>query len=261
MLKVIEANPDATYVISDTIGAKLFNDVQSAVQKYYEPSPRYALQNSTLYSWNAATMPGYNCYAYAVGITFSCNPGYFSGRSYDDTTDIGTFASIVKADLQDGLGQSCVKVQGNRPSSIGSWSNVIAVRRDTNCDIGFNDYHFAKLSSGSWYHKPGPTAVLKFNSAPSNSIIWTNEAYNGVYHAPTIWYESNIMYLLYKTAHGNTTYTWTGQHYHSGSKHFYQYGYLCSDCGEYTNTVWTSVSCSGPPCATPWSLTPTPEVS
>ena len=106
---------------------------------------------------------------------------------------------MIKEDLKGNLKYNCVKIQSSRPSSASGWTNAIAVRKDTTGDLyGFNDYHFAKLSSGNWYHKPGLTAVLKFNTAPSNSFIWTNEAFDGEYWPPTISYESNIMYLLYK---------------------------------------------------------------
>jgi len=266
LVKDLERNPNMPApILNYTPMAELFEGVRTAVEEYQGSAPsatQYTLQNSTVYSWNASTMGSYNCYAYAIGRTFSCQPGDFSGQAYDHTASITSVAAMIKEDLKGNLKYNCVKIQSSRPSSASGWTNAIAVRKDTTGDLyGFNDYHFAKLSSGNWYHKPGLTAVLKFNTAPSNSFIWTNEAFDGEYWPPTISYESNIMYLLYKPTHGNTTYTWTGQHYHSGTEHFYQYGYLCSDCSEYTNTVWTSAPCSGPPCATPWSLTPTPEVS
>ncbi len=41
-------------------------------------------------------------------------------------------------------------------------------------------------------------AVLKFNNAPSDSVDWINN--HGSNHASTIWYENDIVYLLYKSS-------------------------------------------------------------
>uniref|UniRef100_UPI004055C9D7 hypothetical protein n=1 Tax=Agathobacter sp. TaxID=2021311 RepID=UPI004055C9D7 len=258
MISKLEENPDAPCVISYTKAAELFEDVRAAVKKYYGIqdnavvrgySARYALQYSTVYSWNTS-MENYNCYAYALGRSSACNPGDFSDQQYNHNDSIFNVAIVVKDDLNGDLGYDCVKMQNSRPTSSSGWTNAIAVRKDTTADVGFNDYHFAKLSSSSWLHKPGDTAVLKFNSAPTNSVAWTNEAYDGsIYYSPSIWYESNIIYLLYKRNHGNTTYEWTGNHYHSGSYHYYEYTYTCQDCGDVTETVLVKEPCSGPPCA------------
>lgn len=265
----LENNPDMIVSLGWTTLADFIEEVRTVVKLHYGistiPSAQalaYTLQYSTLDSWNATTMPNYNCYAYAIGRTSACHPGDFSNQSYNDSSSIATVAGMVKDDLNGSLGYNCVKVQSSRPTSTSGWSNVIAVRKDTTGDFyGFNDYHFAKLASSNWYHKPGGTAVLKFISAPSNSVAWTNEAYDGTYHEPTITYDSDLRYLLYKSSHGATNYTWTGEHYHSGSSHYSLYAYVCNDCGDYVRTVWTSTQCSGPPCATPWSYTPEPEIS
>lgn len=276
-----ENDPDMVISLGWIDLANFIEEIRSAVKSYYgintAPSAgttlsaktaqsaralAYTLQYSTLYSWNPATMRYYNCYAYALGRTSGCQPGDFSNQSYNDSASIASLAEVVKDDLNGDLGYDCVKVQSNRPASTSGWANVIAVRKDTTRDAGGkNDYHFAKLSSSNWYHKPGGTAILKFNSAPSNSVVWTNETYDGSYNEPTVTYDSSIRYLLYKSSHGNTTYTWTGEHYHSGTTHCYLYAYVCDDCGDYVSTVLIKKACSGPPCNTPWSLTPTPEVA
>ena len=258
MISKLEENPDAPCVINYTKGAELFEDVRAAVKKYYgiqdnavvkSAGTRNALQYSTVYSWNTS-MQYYNCYAYALGRSTICNPGDFSNQQYNHNDSIFNVAVVVKDDLNGDLGYDCVKMQNSRPTTSSGWANAIAVRKDTTADVGFNDYHFAKLSSSSWLHKPSVTAVLKFNSAPTNSVAWTNEAYDGsMYYSPSVWYESNIIYLLYKRNHGNTTYDWTGNHYHSGSYHYYEYTYTCQDCGDVTETVLVKEACSGPPCA------------
>jgi len=252
----LESNPNMSVSLGWTTLANFIEEVRTVVKAYYgisatpsAPALRYTLQYSTLYSWDPNTMPYYNCYAYAIGRVSACNPGDFSGQYYDDTANIDAVAVIVKDDLNGDLGYDCVKIQHDRPTSTSGWSNVIAVRKDTTGDYyNFNDYHFAKLSSSNWYHKPGGNAILKFISAPSNSVPWTNERYNGVYLDDTITYDSQLRYLLYKPDHGEITYTWTGQDYHSKTKHFYLYANVCDDCGDYISTVWVSRACSGPPC-------------
>lgn len=264
---LIEEHPKAESGISWTVASDFIKEVRLAADSYYgissAPSARalaYTLQYSTVYSWDPATMPRYNCYAYAIGRTSACEPGDFSDQTYNSAAGIDDLAAVVKADLKGDLGYSCVKIQSNRPSSTSGWSNVIAARKDTTYDSGrLNDYHFAKLTSSGWYHKPGDTAILKFNSAPSNSVDWTNERYDGSYHAPFVTYDSDIRYLLYRPNHGSTTYTWTGEHYHSGSLHYYLYAYVCNDCGGHASTVWTTLPCTGSNCVTPWGFATEPE--
>ncbi len=41
----------------------------------------------------------------------------------------------------------------------------------------------------------------------------------------------------------------TGNNYHSGSRHYYEYADICIVCGKQINKTWVSVVCSGPPCA------------
>lgn len=40
----------------------------------------------------------------------------------------------------------------------------------------------------------------------------------------------------------------TGNNYHSGGRHFYEYADECTICGKITNASWTAVLCPGPPC-------------
>ena len=227
----------------------------------------YTLQKSTLYAWDPSTMLNYNCYAFAIGRTERFRqPGEFSGRNYNHLGSITDLAEVIDADLNGDLGYACVRIQVNCPDSIGIWENVIAIRKDETLDLvqyntRWNDYHVAKLTSVGWLHKPGNTAVLKFNQEPSNNVNWTNESYkNGIYYEPTITYESEIRFILYKTAHGSASIAkWTGQHYHSGSSHFYLFEIGCSDCYEsFGSTTWVEHSCTGPACNLPWSVNPDP---
>ena len=230
---------------------------------------------SDFYEWNAE-MVNYNCYAYAIdymenGVLKGCDPGFKCGRVYDDGASIGDMAILVSGDLN-ALGYNCILEQTNRPTSLGNWSNIIAMRKDTTYDAlreiadgiyePFNDYHFAKMKSDGWYHKPGPTAVLKFRSAPDNGTVWTNEciALSG-HGVATISYDSTIIYMSYKESHGTTMEAWTGDDYHSGKVHYYEFEYTCPDCGEVIDTEWVSLPCRGPTCVYPWNVEPEHDVS
>ena len=41
---------------------------------------------------------------------------------------------------------------------------------------------------------------------------------------------------------------YTGNQYHSGARHYFEYADICEICNKQINTTWTSVVCSGPPC-------------
>lgn len=206
-------------------------------------------------------MREYNCYAYAINLTNGrWNPGDFASTesnqlSYDDEASIEDMVELVVADLKsDTLGYDCVKTQTACPTTTAGWYNVIAARKDTTEDFRdlydnpFNDFHFAKLVNGEWYHKPGTTAVLKFKASPSNSISWIVEGY-----ADGIWgyninatYDSDIIYILYKEDHSVSA--WRSiRNYHDGVWHVYIHSGTCESCGE-TVTRTTSRRCSGPPC-------------
>lgn len=266
----VEENPNHPIAISNPVTYEIAMKVKNAVNNYYQRDNNqisravatYTLQDSTVYgSWSESFL-NYNCYAYSVGRTDDFYwPGKFSNvpnkYDFDISDSIYSLACDVKADLKStSFSNQCVSITTTRPTSLSSGQSCICIRK------GPVDFHFMKLSSSSWYHKPGNTNPLKYKYAPSTSRTWTNEAsFRGDTYAPDTYYDSTINYLIYSKNHGSTTYTWTGNDYHSGSRHYYEYGYKCDNCGIFTSTTWTSMPCSGPPCATPWSLTPVPEVS
>ncbi|MBQ3552610.1 MAG: hypothetical protein IJA35_05630 [Clostridia bacterium] len=49
-----------------------------------------------------------------------------------------------------------------------------------------------------------------------------------------------------------------GNHYHSGTSHYFQFADVCDVCGKRTNTTWQTLVCSGPPCNVAYSV-PKPE--
>lgn len=52
------------------------------------------------------------------------------------------------------------------------------------------------------------------------------------------------------SGHGDMTQSYTGNNYHSGSKHYYEYADICTGCGDQkaNTTTWSVINCSGPPC-------------
>ncbi len=219
-----------------------------------------SLLYSTVYSWDSTTMTRYNCYAYVLGLTDKFYiPGDFNGNyKYSPYANVYILAEVIKADLKEGFGYKCVKTHSDCPASFGIWSHVIAMRRETIYDYR-SDFHVAKLTSEGWLHKPGAFAVLKFNDAPSDDILWTNERFDGEYNPPSVTYESPVLFMSYKTNHGVLSpYTWTEQHYHSGTSHFYLYANICADCGGRENATWVELPCTGPTCNFPWSVNPDP---
>lgn len=185
---------------SSNVSARLSNVFQS----------NYTLQDSTLVS-NSGSL-NYNCYAYAIDRTENppqyitskqYQPGDFSGDDFNMDMSIEQMANVVKSDLY-ALGYNNVFVYNSLPATQ-FWQQLICIRK------GDFDYHFMKyeFSTQEWYHKPGFTAILKYNYAPSNDRIWTNESVdrNGNAYAPTITYDSDIYYITYNVAIESTVLT------------------------------------------------------
>ncbi len=147
----------------------------------------------------------YNCYAYSInraeqpqyyssGNYIQYQPGNMSGAgTFVNCTSIGELASIVCADLTS-MGYSNISTSSTIPV-IDSSQELICVRM-----LKDRDYHFMRydLATDAWYHKPGYTAVLKYNYTPSNGNIWNNECsrYGQVVPA-SIEYTSNIVFIKY----------------------------------------------------------------
>lgn len=211
-------------------------------------------------------MDYYNCYAYVMNWH---NDGYLQpGQKNNIIINIDTvtpfeLALITKLDLQNFFNKRCVIITTVLPTvqSLGWMQDAICVRKGYG--NGRYDYHYMRLNrNGRWYHKPDGTAVLSYDYQPVNSRPWTNEALAAGfdYCEPNITYDSEIYYIIYQESH-NSTYRFTGNHYHSGGMHFYEYAYICDICHEAYGNVWESTICSGPPCYVPFSLNEEGEIS
>ena len=190
----------------------------------------------------------YNCYTFAIDKKYGIkNPGQYSGKNTYENTPIYDIALLTMEDLNN-LGYNCVKITSINPNTIKNGEKVICVRK------GDTDYHFMKLSNGNWYHKPGLSAVLQYIREVNISNVWTDEKYDtGRFFPPFNYYYSDIYYIIYDDYH-NYINKITGNNYHSGDKHYYQYADICSLCGNYGASQWMSFPCPGTGCVTPWNF-------
>lgn len=188
------------------------NDVKDVVREYYgdalvwnseemvtvASTSATTLQDSTLTAPWAAICDSYNCYGYAMEQLVRRNPGYFSGNEMTEMMTIGDIGELVEADLY-ALGHTQVQRTFDLSEAEDLCKNEKAICLRISEGI---DYHFMRLYDGNWYHKPGQTAVLKYNYWITNIRLWTNESiYDGVYYPGTITYDSSIMVITYDGGH------------------------------------------------------------
>lgn len=164
-------------------------------------------------AWNAK-WSNFNCYAYSINRTE--NPQYYSSGWYiqyqpgdmseagcfDDCNDITDLVDIVEKDLEK-MGYSNISSTLSIPM-ITDNQELVCIR------MGEEDYHFMRYDSetNAWYHKPGATAVLKYNYIPSNNYIWNNEySRYGVESGPTTTYDSDIYFIKYDKNRVETSYS------------------------------------------------------
>jgi len=174
----------------------------------------YILQDSTIIEPWDDDYGGYNCYAFAIDKKDSWyDPGDFSGAVYSIALDIYDIAMIVKEDLEE-LGFCNVNATSDQPELpivLKPNEKLICVRK------GSTDFHFMKYDYGynyyadewawAWYHKPGGTAILKYNYQPweiahQGSNHWTSESYLvkvgvDIEHGGIHTYDSEIYYIYY----------------------------------------------------------------
>ncbi len=146
----------------------------------------------------------YNCYAYSLNrrefsyfydSDFRYQPGDMTPGEADfaSISTIYDLALLVETDLI-AMGYANISISYEIPT-ITEKQELICVRM---C-LGV-DYHFMRydIQSDSWYHKPGATAVLKYNYVPSNDRLWNNEANVGIIeYNPTVYYDSDIIFITY----------------------------------------------------------------
>ena len=216
-------NYDCSFAYSYGAMQRYAEDIKNAIQcTYYFSNKKenlirdaYTLQYNTVKdsngnwvtsggAWNSRWY-NYNCYAYSIHRNeetpfypswpyIQYQPGNMSGSGdFGSSDSIDDLATIVKNDLE-AIGYTNVILSASIPTITNS-QELICVRM---CE---EDYHFMRydLETNSWYHKPGSTAVLKYNYTPNNNILWyceySYEGEEGSDYSPI--YDSDIVFIKY----------------------------------------------------------------
>lgn len=213
-------NPNCSFSFNYDKTLNFANDIKQAVLQNINAqtlsnliSTSYSLQYNTVKNaegewvtqggaWNDKWL-NYNCYAFAINRNEQ--PAFYNtGRQYQpgDMTpgndnfftvgDISGLANLVKRDLEE-MNYQNVTVSTTIPE-ITNTHGLICVRKNE------ADYHFMKydLLTDSWYHKPGETAILKYNGVPNNSQIWYSEISSLGYESRSFNdYNSDIYFIKY----------------------------------------------------------------
>ena len=207
----VEYDPYCVFLYSYTVTENFAENIRTIVNDYYgvapesplslqssqTPNSRYVLQNSTpIGSWNAEYR-NYNCYAYAVEcIDDKYNPGeildFMSGTFSLSNSDQANFDTI-RMDLLY-LGYHCIVLNPTN-ISYNKWNDgfrAICYR------FGMYDYHFMRMDSSYWSHKPGESQPLRFHYWPYDTPRWSNEGvYEGVAMNYTTEYTSPVKFVMY----------------------------------------------------------------
>lgn len=114
--------------------------------------------------------------------------------------------------------------------------------------------------------KKGARVILGIhgNSKPTNPHVWDYKHYgtdSSGNHLHVKYCTVCDGYHALSSAYPNTpdtalctfTEAYTGNNYHAGAYHYYQYRKTCTVCG-HSYTYYQKLSCSGPPCPTPQSV-------
>jgi len=213
ILQCVENGNDCSCNYSDLTATMFAKTIKDFAIDYYDVNlmSRYSLQYSLQYGEWSDDYLFYNCYSYAIGRTSVWSLIGFTTTSPVTAENIDDFsisqlANIVKMDLTSNtMGYYCTRITQYLPieSDLSSSQTLICLRK------GELDYHFMRLNDDGWIHKPGNTNLLKYNTIPSNSSIWTNEYIDNyaIAHEGSTTYDSNIYYIIYATSHSYTGWT------------------------------------------------------
>ena len=254
---------DSAAPIPLTYGYTLYwtwtEEIQKGIKLYYGETPRDEqiavryVPTQNVFVEVPSYMGTCNCYGYAIGLHALMNPGFSDDLIVLDIVhdSVLQIAKYVEKDLKCSFfNKQCVKLTTVCPSStiLSAGKEAICVRKGYSSYDNTYDYHFMKLTSSGWLHKPGDSAILRHTVPHSASTNWLAEyTYNGTTWGkdPTV-YSGSIVYIIYKANH-NYSLQYTGVNYHSGTYHYYERAYICSDCGNQYGAYYIKVPCSGPP--------------
>lgn len=221
VVEAVEENTNVEFVFSYDALEAFSYEIKAIVLEYYdgylpatfEWSYSNILEDNTVYgSWSSDYL-NYRCYSYVMGYDEYVQPGQIewillgnqsSAYQYNFySANIEAIAGNVEDDLEK-LGYSYSEASTVMPNTnVSLHTHLICMRKDADTS---GDYHFMELGTdGYWYHKPGKTNPLRYDSVPSNDVPWVVECYDGStgkYIRDTdITYESEIYYIEYTTPH------------------------------------------------------------
>lgn len=238
IIKQVEENPDCRFSYNYDVTQSFAEAIKKAVNEYYgvnETQTREArsqfgarattavLRDSTVIGMWSELCLGYNCYGYAIDVFGKINPGFTqSDVQFAIGSTIGRMADWVVADLVE-LGHINVESSTTMPDVNNLCTNerVICIRKGT------EDFHFMRLDSSEWRHKPGNTQLLRYNYIPSYVRVWTNECvFQDVVYSASTTYDSLIYYISFDAAH---TYGYRNSYSSSLGNTHTRY---CTTCGD-----------------------------
>ncbi len=221
IIKQVARNRDFVFTYNYDEMQQYAETIQVLVNHYFTANNSIALASNSSYqlqyntvqdaNGNWVTSGGaydvrwasYNCYAYALHrseevpfynhTTGQYQLGDMSGvGSFSDCNSIQDVVEIVEADLQ-AMGYSNISSSTSIPT-ITDDQLLICVRINT------FDFHFMRydLVTDAWYHKPGNTAVLKYNYEPNYNLPWIGEkSVNGMESENYNSYTEDIYFIKY----------------------------------------------------------------
>ena len=236
VFNALDNDINAEFAYNFSLSQELAYQIKDFYYRYYSidgiknnkesKSSDYILQYSSIQNsngeWNHSSGVwnnryfGYNCYAFSINryeedyyyspnANYHYQPSEFSDEySVSDLNaiifdvldifhSIWDLADIVEDDLKS-IGYYNISTSSTPNYNLSSNQRMICVRK------GSTDYHFMKYDAitEAWYHKPGPAAIMKYDSYPSNNISWSNECfYVNSLRSPDTYYTSNIIYITY----------------------------------------------------------------
>lgn len=225
VIETVEEDPYYEFMFNYSVTQKFANDIKRVVNEFYHinlSTPAvyslYSLTNTEQISLQYSTPltawisdhAEYNCYVFALGSSIRefVDPGAFSDQNFSLIYTLEAIADLVEDDLQSMQYQRVVCSTEMDYSNPCSYEQIICLRR------GLYDYHFMRLVFGEWHHKPGSSAILRYNQIPSLSCDWTNEGlFETGIREGNIVYDSEIYYFSVNghdweyTANNNGTHT------------------------------------------------------
>ena len=219
---LLNNDPSAIINYNYSVSQKLAMQIKDFYLDYYNlnsnknvnHNTRYVLQNSLVKNNNGEWVNSggawddryyeYNCYAFSINryeedFYYDCNyghynVGFFSNREFGllETITVEKVKEKIKYDLA-ALGFTNINHYYSMPSDLADDVRLIC------CRTCSTDFHVMRYDNreGVWYHKPGPSAILKYNSIIENSGWIQEGSIEGVESSGDKVYTSSVIYITY----------------------------------------------------------------